>query len=92
MRERIQILSRIVDLGDKAEAVKDVLDVFLDRREDDVLNALRHARNAEETMRVKMYYNACEALASDIKKMIDEALIKQQAINRINDENRGRTK
>ena len=45
MRERIQILSRIVDLGDKAEAVKDVLDVFLDRREDDVLNALRHARN-----------------------------------------------
>ena len=75
---------QVVNLGTKAEGAKEILDIFMDGTEDLVLEAMKNADTPERLTEIRAYYKACLALEKEFDSLIAEALIKQKALDGLN--------
>lgn len=57
-RDRIAHLRSVAEFGEKARNLREVMDVFVDEVETQVLRDLEDASTAEELLQVQMYYKA----------------------------------
>ena len=83
-RHRKANLVQVVNLGTKAEGAKEILDIFMDGTEDLVLEAMKNADTPERLAEIRAYYKACLALEKEFDSLIAEALIKQKALDGLN--------
>ena len=82
-RERKILLQKVVNLGDKARDAKEILDIFLDGAEDEVLASLKNASTPERLMEIRAYYKACLALQEEFDGLIAKASLKEKTIEDI---------
>ena len=77
-------LQKIVNMGEKAKAAKEILDIFMDGVENTVLNGLAATSDPEKLLQIKMYYKACLMLEKEFTGMITEALVKSRTLEELN--------
>ena len=79
-RQRKILLQQVVNLGDKAKAAKEIIDIFMDGTEDLVLESIRNADSPERLMEIRAYYRACLALEGELTNMIGKAANKEKVL------------
>ncbi len=81
-KDRDKYLREIVDLGEKAKDVKEILDYYLDCQEDDILKELVEAQDYNALLNVQMKYKAILALDDKLKGVIHLAKVKLDVISK----------
>ena len=79
-RQRKALLQQVVSLGDKAKKAREVIDIFLDGVEDEVLESIKSASTPERMMEIRAYYKACLALKGEFDALIGKAALKESKI------------
>ena len=79
-RLRKNLLQQVVSLGDKAKEAREVIDIFLDGVEDEVLESIKTASTPERLMEIRAYYKACLALQAEFNALIGKAAIKENTM------------
>ena len=77
---RKNLLQQVVSLGDKAKEAREVIDIFLDGVEDEVLESIKSASTPERLMEIRAYYKACLALQAEFNALIGKAAIKENTM------------
>ena len=87
-RERLRKinLQKVVNLGEKAKAAKEILDIFMDGVEDTILKSLTTTSDPDKLLQIKMYYKACLMLEKEFTGMIAEASVKEKTLEALNKE------
>ncbi len=80
VRQRKDLLQQVVSLGDKAKEAREVVDIFLDGVEDEVLESIKSASTPERLMEIRAYYKACLALQGEFDALIGKAALKEQTM------------
>lgn len=75
---------QVINLGTKAKDAKEILDIFMDGTDDLVLEAVKNADSPERLAEIRAYYRACLALEREFNGLIAEAIIKQKALDELN--------
>ena len=83
-RQRKILLQQVVNLGEKAKAAKEILDIFMDGTEDMVLESIKNTNSEEKLMEIRAYYNACLALEAEVTNMINKAVTKEKTLESLN--------
>lgn len=85
-RERYRkiALQKVVNLGDRAKDAKEILDIFMDGVEDDVLKKMAVTNDQMSLLYIKMYYKACLDLEAEFNGMIRQALLKENTLELMN--------
>lgn len=83
-RHRKANLVQVINLGTKAKDAKEILDIFMDGTDDLVLEAVKNADSPERLAEIRAYYRACLALEKEFNGLIAEAIIKQKALDELN--------
>ena len=73
----------MVNLGEKAKAAQEVIDIFLDGVEDEVLESIKNANTPERLMEIRAYYKACLALENEVTNMINKAVNKEKVLEEL---------
>ena len=71
----------MVNLGEKAKAAKEIVDIFMDGVEDRVLESVKNCNSPERLIEVRAYYKACLALEAEINGMINKASMKENTLD-----------
>ena len=85
-RARKVSLQQVINLGERAKAAKEILEIFMDGVEDDTLKKLESVNNEESLLYIRMYYKACLDLEKEFEYLIKQAFLAQEKIDGLSNE------
>jgi transcription termination factor NusB len=80
-RYRKAALQKVVNLGNRAKDAKEILDIFMDGVEDNILKKMAVTNDTTSLLYLKMYYKACLDLEAEFDGMIKQALLKENTLD-----------
>ena len=82
-------LQKVINLGEKAKAAKEIFDIFLDGVADDTLSKLATTSDPDNLLYLHTYYKVCLDLEKEFTRLINESATKEKALESLSNEEKG---